>query len=476
MITVVIPALNEGRTIAQVVRLARNCPQVDEVLVIDDGSIDETPRAAAEAGATVVTSTMLGKGASMQDGVLAARQELIVFLDGDLTGIRPDVVARMAEPLLKNRADFVKARFARAGGRVTTLTAKPLLRTFFPELATFDQPLGGVIAARRSLLRNLSFETDYGVDVGLFIDAAVAGARLEEVDIGPLEHDSQPLDVLGDMATQVVRAILDRAARYQRFSMTHVREVQEVERRMQAEMAVVLDRLGPTDRLALLDMDGVLLDGRFIVTLAERTNRVEDLRPLLDNHDLPAEERTRRIAAVFAGVRAEEFEAAARVIPLVQGASPLVIHLRRAGYRVGLVTDSFHIAAETVRRRAFADFTIAHVLRFRRSEATGEVLLAPAMLHERGCLRHACCKRNALEYLVQRMGVPPERVLAIGDSDNDLCMLEAAATSVAFRPKSLAIRDAASHVIERSLLDVLGLIGGEHSASRAVHSGPPRDR
>jgi hypothetical protein len=81
----------------------------------------------------------------------------------------------------------VKARFGRGGGRVTELTARPMLQVFFPELARFSQPLGGLVAARASLLKALGFEEGYGVDVGLLIDAHRAGARLVEVDIGSLD-------------------------------------------------------------------------------------------------------------------------------------------------------------------------------------------------------------------------------------------------------------------------------------------------
>ncbi len=160
MISVIVPVLNESPTVAAVVAFAQRAPHVSEVIVVDDGSIDGTPELAAAAGARVVTSTLLGKGASMEDGVWAARNELVLFLDGDLSGLAEDLVPKMTGPLLEGQADFVKARFTRSAGRVTLLTARPLLLTFFPELAHIEQPLGGIMAARRAVLRNLRFETD----------------------------------------------------------------------------------------------------------------------------------------------------------------------------------------------------------------------------------------------------------------------------------------------------------------------------
>ncbi len=172
MISVIIPVLNESATVSSVVRCVRSAAQVTEVIVVDDGSIDGTPDLARAAGARVITSTLLGKGASMRDGLLVAQNDVLVYLDGDLSGLHEDLIARLVAPLLAGQADFVKASFTREAGRVTTLTARPLLQTFFPELNHIQQPLGGLIAARRKWLERLRFEDDYGVDVGLLLDAA----------------------------------------------------------------------------------------------------------------------------------------------------------------------------------------------------------------------------------------------------------------------------------------------------------------
>ncbi|MBI1904145.1 MAG: HAD-IB family phosphatase [Planctomycetia bacterium] len=458
MISVVIPVVDESETIGSVVEFARRNEQVSEVIVVDDGSIDGTPELARDAGATVVTSTLLGKGASMEDGMRAARNDILLYLDGDLRGLREDLIEAMTRPIVDDQADFVKARFSRSAGRVTTLTARPLLRLFFPELAHFEQPLGGIIAARRELLARLRFENDYGVDVGLLLDAAAAGARVVEVDIGHIEHDSHSLEVLGDMAGQVVRSLLARASRCGRLRIGQIREMAEVERQMQAELSVALQRVGQVQRLALFDMDGTLLDGRFVESLAGRTDRQADLAPLLDNYDLPAPERTRRIAGLFRGVPIEAFEEAARAVPLVPGAVDAVVGLRRAGYRVGIVTDSFHIAAEIVRRRVFADFTVAHLMKFRRGKATGNLTLSPPMASPRTCTKHDYCKLNVMHHLLEKMGIDAGSVLAVGDSENDVCLLQAAGTSVAFQPKTEGVRAAAGHVVDGDLSEILDVV------------------
>jgi glucosyl-3-phosphoglycerate synthase len=459
MLSVVIPAVNESATITSIVRFALTSPLVDEVIVVDDGSIDRTAELARSAGARVLTSSMLGKGASMEDGLRAARNEFILYLDADLEGLREDAIELLVAPLLADQADFVKASFSRAAGRVTMLTARPLLRTYFPELTYVAQPLGGIIAARRSLLETLRFENDYGVDVGLLLDSWMARARIQEVNIGRIEHRSHALDALTEMATQVARAVLERAAKAGRLRLSYIRESRESERLRGLSLDGFLERIpGSPEKIALFDMDGVLLNGRFIVSLAQATNKESDLAALLDNYAMPPHERMRQIAAVFTGVRQDTFEAVAREIPLMPGAVDAIVALRKSGYRVGIVTDSYHFAAETVRRRVFADFAFAHFMRFKNAKASGRVQLCPAMIHPHGCPEHDHCKVNVLLHLMDRFQLPPENILAVGDGENDICMLRAAGRSVAFQGKNRRVR-AAAKFRANSMSDLLFYAG-----------------
>lgn len=79
MITVIIPALNEQGTISHVVRIAKKSPHVTEVIVVDDKSMDDTIEEARQEEAIIVTSTKLGKGASMKDGVLRPKMRSSLF-------------------------------------------------------------------------------------------------------------------------------------------------------------------------------------------------------------------------------------------------------------------------------------------------------------------------------------------------------------------------------------------------------------
>lgn len=225
--SVVIPALNEETTVAAVVRhvLAEN---PFEVLVIDSDSVDRTAEEAARAGARVVNWREIlpdlppqpGKGEALWRGVAAAQGEFVVFVDADLIAPPAQLVSALVTPCLNPDIHLVKACYRRTmqgqptgGGRVTELTAKPLLRMFFPELAGIEQPLGGEYAIRRSVAMQLPFTEGYGVEMGLLLDTAAqygAGA-IAQVDVGERSHRNRPLEDLVPMADIVARTVLSRA-------------------------------------------------------------------------------------------------------------------------------------------------------------------------------------------------------------------------------------------------------------------------
>lgn len=235
--TVCIPAHDEAATIAGIVERLRveyveRRRVVDEILVVDDHSSDATGAVAAAAGARVVRTRVepsgpgrgAGKGAAIARSLEACSTDLIGWMDGDLTEFPYRMWRRMLRPLLADRRiELVKGAFsrvgddgvARVGGRVTALTARPLLSATFPELAFLTDPLSGVFAGRTDTLAAMRVDHDYGVDVGLVIDVAAAhgAASVVEVHLGELTHRRRDIDELERTAEQVVRTIITRASR-----------------------------------------------------------------------------------------------------------------------------------------------------------------------------------------------------------------------------------------------------------------------
>lgn len=447
MVSVIIPTLNEEKRIAEIVNFCFRSKMVSEVIVIDDGSTDNTFAKALDAGAKVFFSSMLGKGVSMFDGLWKTQNDIVLYLDGDIYNFNQNLIELMTLPLTKNDCDFVKGKFHRTAGRVTELTAKPLLKSFFPEIADIEQPLGGIIAAKKDLLKNVTFEPDYGVDIGILIDVNQLGSRIIEVDIGNIDHDHQPLSQLGKMSTQIVRVILDRASKYKRLDVLHLKDSYESQRVSQLQLTPIIKKINPEKKIALFDMDGTLVEGRFIDKLARYVNKEEQLQFLLDNPNMDPIYRTKAIAKILTGVPKSVFEKIASMIPLAKDAQKVIVELKKRGFSVGIVTDSYFIASEIIRKRVFADFSIAHLLSFKKGIFTGNLEISPFMLSEK-CTKHPYCKLNLLDHIDHFFKIERSKIYFAGDGLNDICLLQNLANAVAVRPKHSSVSNASTFVAQ----------------------------
>ena len=238
-ISVCLPARDEAATIGPI--LERLLPLaergvVDQVVVVEastDGTGDIARRLGAEvhdqAALRPEMGPVLGKGDAMWRALSVLTGEVVCFLDADSDGEHFDehFACGLVGPIACGpRHSFVKGCYRRpfrvgevslpeGGGRVTELTARPLLNAFYPELAGFLQPLAGEVAARRDLLERLPFLTGYGVDIALLIDAwrDVGLDAMAQVDLDVRQNRHQPLSELAPMAHAVLAAVLSRLAR-----------------------------------------------------------------------------------------------------------------------------------------------------------------------------------------------------------------------------------------------------------------------
>jgi glucosyl-3-phosphoglycerate synthase len=234
-ISVCLPARNEAATIGAILEDLMpllDADVVDQVVVVDD-STDGTADIARSLGAELYVQSDLmarfgpvqGKGDAMWRALSILRGDVVCFLDADSRQFGPHYATALAGLVACDRSvAFAKSFYRRpfdagaivhdhGGGRVTELTARPLLAAFYPELSRVRQPLAGEIAARRELLMELPFLCGYSVDVALLIDAwhAVGLAGMAQVDLDVRQNRHRPLHELGPMAAAVLGGVLHTA-------------------------------------------------------------------------------------------------------------------------------------------------------------------------------------------------------------------------------------------------------------------------
>jgi glucosyl-3-phosphoglycerate synthase len=224
-ISVCIPARDEGLTIGRIVDTVRGSLMgpdglVDEIVVLDDRSSDDTARRASAAGARVVPVDSIhasvgaghGKGNALWTSLLASTGDIVVWCDGDVTTLEPIWIVRLVAPLLaRPEVVFVKARYHRpddqgGGGRTTELVARPLLSLVEPRLAAIAQPLAGEMAGRRAVLEDIPFVQGWGVELALLLEIAKRHGigAIAEVDLGERRHRHHQLEQLALQAAEVL--------------------------------------------------------------------------------------------------------------------------------------------------------------------------------------------------------------------------------------------------------------------------------
>ncbi|MGD9620235.1 MAG: glucosyl-3-phosphoglycerate synthase [Mycolicibacterium sp.] len=233
-VSVVLPALNEEETVAGVIETITPLlgGLVDELVVLDSGSTDDTEIRALAAGARVISREVAlpevlpqpGKGEVLWRSLAATSGDIIAFVDSDLLDPDPMFVPKLLGPLLTTGGVHLVKGFyrrplkvsgsedANGGGRVTELVARPLLAALRPELTCLYQPLGGEYAGTRELLTAVPFAPGYGVEIGLLIDAydRLGLDALAQVNLGVRTHRNRPLTELASMSRQVIATLLSR--------------------------------------------------------------------------------------------------------------------------------------------------------------------------------------------------------------------------------------------------------------------------
>jgi len=205
-------------------------------------------------------------------------------------------------------------------------------------------------------------------------------------------------------------------------------------------------------------MDGTLIADRFIFRLVHRFGFEAELREIM-SRNIPEYEKTRSIASLLKGIMANEVIDTFDQIPLSPGIQMTALELKREGHVLAIISDSYTIVTERLKKRLGFDYTVANKLVVKGGKITGEVEMPLNWASNRmGCLKHSVCKLNALVSLSEKTKIPLERTVAVGDNIADICMLRQAGLGIAFNPKTRAVEQSADITIKGDLSELLTII------------------
>jgi glycosyltransferase involved in cell wall biosynthesis/nucleotide-binding universal stress UspA family protein len=259
-ISLALPALNEEETVGDIIRtnqrvLMEQVPLLDEIILMDSNSTDHTREIAADLGVPVYIhqevlphyGSRIGKGEALWKSLYVSKGDIIIWIDTDIRNFHPRFVYGLIGPLLhRPNLKFVKGFYRRPlkvgkelkpgrGGRVTELTARPLLNLFFPELSGIIQPLAGEYGGRRKILEEVPFSSGYGVEIGLLVDIfeTCSLSSFAQVDLLERIHKSQPLSNLSLMSFAIIQTIIRKIEqRYQQPILEDVNRTMKIVRYM----------------------------------------------------------------------------------------------------------------------------------------------------------------------------------------------------------------------------------------------------
>lgn len=239
-ISLCLPTLNEEKTIAKEIvifksELMTRYPLLDEIIVMDSGSTDNTRKIAREFGADVYLASDIlphldpfkGKGENLWKALYVTRGDIIIYLDADIKNIHHRFAYGLIGPLLLNdKIKYTKAFYDRpittrdnkvrptGGGRVTELVIRPLFSLFFPELTQIMQPLSGEYAGYREIFERIPFPIGYGVETSMILDIYNRWGLdvISQVDLEKRVHRNQDTKALGKMAFVILKTFINRIA------------------------------------------------------------------------------------------------------------------------------------------------------------------------------------------------------------------------------------------------------------------------
>jgi phosphoserine phosphatase len=210
--------------------------------------------------------------------------------------------------------------------------------------------------------------------------------------------------------------------------------------------------------LAVFDMDGTLIDGRLIEVLSKKFGLYNRVKQIQSDESISGYVKTKKIAAVLRGIEEREIAVALESIPLAKNSKEVISLLKKKGFKIGIITDSYGIAAQALVNNLALDFFYANELRVDNGLITGEINM-PLGWDKIGCFcKNSVCKRYHMEMHAKKHCVDMKNTIAVGDTKGDLCMIRRAGIGVAYMPKDKYINEIINQITIPDMIGVLDFI------------------
>ena len=218
-VTAIIAAYNEEDLIIETIKAVKSLKDVDDILVVDDGSSDSTVEKAKSTGVEVLNLPVnKGKGAAMREALLKVDCCYVLFLDGDL-GEHAREASKLVTTILNGETDMAIADFPKAKTKGGFGLAKGFGRRTIKYYTGYDmnEPLSGQRVVKKEALDKIAIADGFGVEVAMTIDVVNQGYKVTEVPVN-MSHRETGRDLKGfihrgKQFTDILAVFITRAFR-----------------------------------------------------------------------------------------------------------------------------------------------------------------------------------------------------------------------------------------------------------------------
>ncbi len=216
-------------------------------------------------------------------------------------------------------------------------------------------------------------------------------------------------------------------------------------------------------KLACFDMDGTMIDGRLVELISKKFGMYDQIKQIQSDSSLYGYIKTQKIASLLKGIEGKEIVIALESLPLMKNCQKVINLLKQNDYKIGIITDSYNIAAKILVDKLCLDFFAANDLIISGGLITGEVDM-PLGWNEINCYcRISVCKKYHLVAYARKYNIDIKNTVAIGDTRGDTCMINHAGIGIAFMPKDNSIGSHRNLINRPDLMDMLNFVKLEPS-------------